>query len=1150
MRFFGLERKHAGRLGRWMLGLLCGVMALSCSPVEAHAEGKESPLDQGMRAPSSIANQLIHATSQGMRLSFSTLEIDVPSKDETHPNAITLDGSEALFRLRSLSLHGIDFSLDAPFTYNGLSRYLNVSLFSDDLYFSIDAPNDANAAYHAKYTANLTSYDEGDVDETTKGISYFEYGELDYFIYTILETMGVSSIDLDWHGQEEGSFDYQGILDALDAIEEIDSSRFRLDLPIGEETLPIGLVHNGDYVLSGIEFPIQQSGVPTLYEFENGLKVKAAATIGDGSNGDYLPPYDVDSYTRIVDSTSLFRTLASYVDSRKFGLSASFSLLHTEDAVDGDDDHFARDAVSEDAYLNLSSNLDFSKSFIDGLNVDMTFGQLGGTSSYYGVHTVETDEDTLFYLNLDEIMKVYTPAAVGSAFISSLVDALSDESIQNEGIKKLLASLLASGEGILKVIDVVKESSFMRNVENGYYESILASVRELTFLDDEIRIVIDLSQTGLQGHATVVLDGTTTSSRLASITLDHVGAVADNDTRTSCFIDGRLDILPYQPTSFDPSPYVELTHLPGWDEEIAAIAEDDQLSVTVQGYALKTGTTSVITNQAKNYNRTEQGFTFSGSLSFDLKNRLGTGNMVFTDRKEAYVNDHSLKIDVTGPEGEDDNDLNDMKGTGNQNAMYFEYDSSNVTETSKSSAYKSENRGEPENGSLKGRFSIHSLDGILQLVQDLSGTTDVRFERLTNLIGKLTAQTLLTKVIDGQYFELLASGVLESVDITPSKTTIQIKPGILQVNTGMTLILGYDGSLKPTTIEVYLTLEGDEHDTEVYAKITLGEARFSGFQFSSHNNSEFSDYSSIKTLAQFGIDTIMLGMTEDTLNSYTTYNLTGTVQLTLLALYKPKIDINVTIYLKGTHVMIFGAIHSPKVPVAIPHETCCNFFFETDGSDENGGTFYFCRHVHENYGFLNLQSRDAVDYRKVTGTNFMDHILDWICGYMLNLGDTIMNEISGGDTTAATESMHGEDIIDGLTVKNASLTAPSWKLDIDLEALSHVSILGDLTATITGIQAHYTGNDGKYYTKNALYSLTADTSILAGILKANITLTMGNINSSSGAYTDAWVGMNSYFYTKYDGSKTTGTASSIWNGSNGKTNANSNYRNASWYVAP
>ena len=1151
MRLIGSLKNRLGRLKKWALGLTCGVMAFSCSPMPTLGMAEEeNPIQPDSLEAKAISHCLSTKLSEGLKLSFSTLELSIPSNDENHPNLIRLDGAEAAVRLRTASLHGLDFKLDAPVDYNGLVRQANVSLFQDNLYFSLDASSDPNATYDVKYTANLTSYDEGGIDETTKGISYFEYGELDYFVYTMLSTLGISSIEMDWHGQEEGAVDFDAIKEALDHVSEVDGTRFRADIPVGEETLPIGFVHDEDYVLTGVEFPIRQSGVPSSYEFSNGLSVSLVASLGDGSNEGFLPPYDVASYTKIVDSLSLFRTISHYADTRKFGIDASFSLLHSEDEVIGDDTHFAHDAVEERATLSLTSNLDFSASFIDGLNADIVFAEQGGSSCHYGVYTRESEEKgTLFYLDFNEVMKVYTPIDVGSALISSLVDALSDESIQNEGIKKLLSSLLASGEGILKAIDVVKGSAFGKNIEGGHYEAILASVVEFEVGENSIRIVVDLSQAGLEGNVTVLLNGTSETARLASISFDHVGAKADNDSKTTLYIDGELDILPYEETTFNESEYTELTHLPGWDEEIKAIAQDDQLSVSIEGYALKLGTTSAITKKASNYNRKEQGFTFSGSLSFDLKNRLGTGNMVFTDRKESYVNDHSLKIDVTGPEGENDSDLNDMKGTGNQNAMYFEYDSSNVTETSGSSAYRSENRTEPSNGSLKGRFSIHSLDGILQVVEDLSNTTDVRFERLTSLVSKLSAETLLTKVMAGQYFALLADGLLESVDIGSNKTTIVVKPGLIQQNTGLTLILGYDTNLKPTTIEVYMTLEGEENDTEVYAKITLGEATFSGFQFSSHSNSEFNDYSSIKTLAQFGIDTIMLGMTDDTKNSYTTYNLTGSVVLTLLALYKPTVNINATIYLKGTHVMIFGAIHAPHVLVAIPDETCTNFFFETSGNDSNGGTFYFCRHVHESYGFLNLQSRDAVDYRKVTGQNFLDHILDWICGYMLNLGSTIMEKITGSDTSSADESMHGEDIIKSFSVTNASLTAPSWQMKIGLDALAHTSILSDLTATITGIQAHY-AEGNKQYTKNALYSLVAETSILAGVLKANINLHMGNINADSGAYSDAWTGMDAYFYTKYDATKTTGTAKNIWNGSNGKTNANSNYTGASWYTAP
>ncbi len=1157
MRIFGGKSKHVWHLQKKMLGLAMAAICLSCSPSEVHADVPQSPVSEDHHVTASVKTQLLNCVSEGIELSFSELEVSIPSSTATHPNVLDFDGAKAILRLNKPSLHGLDFSLDAPFSYNGLSRYLNLSLFSDDLYFSLDTLNDASATYNVKYTANLTSYDEDGVDETTRGISYFEYGELDYFIYTILSTLGVSSIDLNWHSQGEGEVDFSAIINALDAMSEVDSTRFRVDLPIGNETLPIGLVHSGDYVLSGIEFPIRDSTTPTSYEFENGLSISAVATIADASSASYAPPYDVANYVQLIDSMALFRTIASYTNSKKFGLSASFSLLHTEDEVLGDDTHFASDAVSESAYLTLDTDLDFSTSLIDGLYADLVIGQTGGSQAHYGIYTTEVENDagetdTLFYLDFNEIMKVFTPVDVGSALISSAVDALSDESIQNDDIMKLLNSLLSSGEGILKVIDAVKDSAFYDDVEGGYYEDILASIVELVVSDNSIRVVVHLTEAGLEGNVTILLNGTSDSAQLASITFDNVGAKADNDSKTSLYINGTLNILPYESIAFDASEYTEMTHLHGWDEEIQAIAETDQLSVTLEGYALQLGTTSVITNKAANYNRTEQGFTFSGSLSFDLKNRLGTGNMVFTDRKEAYVNDHSLLIDVTGPEGENDTDLNDMTGSGNENAMYFQYDSSNVTETSGSTPYKNENRTEPDNDALTGRFSIHSLDGILGVVQELSGTTDVRFERLTSLVSSISAETVLTKVMAGQYFELLSNGILESATIGSDTNVFVVKPGIVQQNTGVTLTIGYDTNLKPKTIEILMTLEGDEHDTEVYAKITLGEATFSGFQFASHDNSSFNDYSSIKTLAQFAIDTIMLGMTDDTDNSYTTYNVTGSVSLHYKVLFIEgdiPIDLNLTVYLKGTHVMVFGTTHAPEITLAVPDEVACNFFYETDGSDQTGGTFYLCRHIDVKSGWLIKKHTDTVTHRKVTGNDFSAHMVDWICGYMLALGDTIMDNIDSDDTSAAEETMHGEDIIKGFSVSNASLTSPSWTMTLGLEALTHVSILNDFSLTITGIQANYTGADNKYYEKNSLYSITGSTKLLL-IFTLNLDLHLGNINSSTGAYTDAWNDMNTIYYTKYDGTSTSSTANGFWNGSYGKTSANSNYTGASWYTTP
>lgn len=1160
-----------------MLSFMTTALLSSCavSGQKATVTGDDESSSVAFAKPMNA--QVLEGLSQGLKLEFSMFDLLIPANGSRGENHIDLTSASAQIRLENLSLHGLDLSLDAPIDYNGLERELSLTLYHDNLYFSLSADRDDAVNYDLKYHTLVAPYDSGDgIDDTTQGISYYEYGDLDYVIAEILSVCGIDEISLSLDKGIGVTFDWDAINDSIDAITEYDATRFLWELPIGENVYRLGLVHDNEGILSAIEFPLIEN-TPTYATLNEDFQLKFKAEIVSDHNLSWAPRYAENEYTDIIDSLSLFREIAKLAEKKAFGLSADFNITHTEDEIIGDEEHFATEAVDESAYLTLDGQIDLSKSFFGGINAELVLGQTGGQEKSIAIHSkdTETEGNMNVFLNVNDILKVQTTTDVCDALISSIKDALGDESIQNDMIMELLASLLSTFTGITKAIDAVKESSFYENIDKKHFEDILSTIVDLQVSDNLISITVDLTAASLIGQATVLLNGTTEHMSLGKIILDNVGLRSTNDSHTTFIIDGELDINPFETVEFDESGYSEMTHLPHWAEEISAIAEHDQLQAQLDGYALKQGTTSKITSTTANAyvydpvakrGRTEQGMAFHGSLAFDLVNRIGTGSMTFLDLKENFINDHNLKIDLTGEAGENDTDQNDMNGTGNQNAMFFEYNSQNVTATSGSSAYNSENRSEPSHDPLKGRFSIHSLNGLLDVILELTESTDPRFERLTNLVSGIMAETLLTKLLDGQYFELLSSKILTSVEIAPDHSTFVIAPGIIQQNSGLTIKLGYDGDNIPSTIEVWMTLEGEEHDTEVYAKITLGATSFDSFpyQFSSHAESEFGDYSSIKKLLEFALGTITLGVTDN--SSVTTYHLGGTINLRILTTDYP-ISIDVFIYLNGTDVKIMGSLYMPEVKplglVAVTEaDTYVNFYYETDGGDTAGDLFLRRITIEKN----TLSSdKTETSHRRVHGDDFASNLLEWLMNYILNMGSIVTGNL---DTSSSSkQSLHGEDLIRGWSV-SGTVDNPTWNVVVGMEGLTHLSIFKDMTLTIKGKTATYS-EGGKAYQKKSLYSLGGSLDIsLIGISAASATIDLSIKNiSSSGAYSDGW-SSSSHKATIYQGTNHTTegwlikrdkysikTGSAIpsvafVDSTYGKTTANSTYRNCAYYVRP
>lgn len=1159
---------------------LCFTLLLSCSQ---NLVGPEAALEtHEEEAPAYVApkQQLIQAFSSGLRLDFDALDLKIPANEGRNENLFSLPGASAQIQLEKASLHSLSLGVDAPFDYNGVQRELSLTLREDNLYFSLSSDRDDRSSYSVKYCSSLAPYDNGGVDETTRGISYYEYGDLDYVVAELLTLCGVNEINLEL-SSEGLSFDWDAILDSLDAIVAYDASRFLWEMPLGDTTLRFGLKHDSQGVLSGIELPLKESSNQGFAAINDNFELRIDATIAEDSALSWAPRYPVSEYVPLKDSLALFRQIAKFVKRRTFGIEAAFALSHTEDAVEGDDTHFATGAVSEDAYLNLSASADFSSTFFGGLHAELALGQTGGQEKDILLHSEDGTEDNNpnIYLNVNDILKVKTSVDVCDALIESLTDALGDESIQNDAIMELLSSLLSTANGISEAIKAVQNSAFYQNIDRKHFEDILQTIVDFTVAENSISLTIDLSAASLLGTITVILNGTNDQASLGKVILDHVGLRSGNDSKTTFIIDGELDIVPYQTVAFDPSGYAELTHLPSWTEEIRAIAQRDQLQVQLDGYALKTGTKSKITSTTANAyvydpvqkkGRTEQGMAFHGSMAFDLASRLGTGEMTFLDLKESYVNDHNLKIDVTGEEGENDSDQNDFQGSGNHNAMFFEYNSGNVTATKNSNAYSSENRSEPDYDALKGRFSVHSLNGIIDTVLELTESTDARFQRLTNLASSIMTESLLSKLLAGEYFELLSSKILTSVEIASDHTTFVLPAGLLQQHTGLTLKIGYDGQNMPFTIEVWMTLEGEENDTEVYAKITLGETSFDAFpfQFATHNEGDFKDYSTIKQLLEFGLGTITLGVTD--FSSVTTYHIGGRIDLKIVGTTYP-ISLDVFIYLNGTDIKILGSIYMPEVKplnlVAVTEaDTYLNFYYESSGDDVEGDLYF--RRITIEKGTSHISSdKTETTYKRVRGGDFGANLLEWLLNYMLNMGSIVTGNLN--KDSSSTKSLHGEDLIRGWSI-GGSLANPEWTLVIGMKELIglDLDLFDDLTVTIKGKTASYS-EQGQNYSKKTLYSVTGDLNIkLIGIsaASAHIDLSIKNI-SSSGVYSNGW-SSSSHKATIYQGvnhttdgwiwtfdrySIITGSAipsSAFVDATYGKNTSNANYRNCPYYRTP
>ena len=1172
------------RFKRFFLALLSGCFLLSCADVSVYARKENRAQNQRNPQNSTILSKdsVKSALKQGIRLACPEFTFSIPSKNEKVDNVFTLDGANLDLALSSLSLHGLSIGLDAPVDYNGVNKDVNLTLHEERLFFSLSDKwdNFENGYGGIRFKASIAPSGEhaDEEDELTRGRTYFEYGSLDYFLYSIFENFDIAPISLFSKNEEKEeeeesekgtTIDFVATLDSFGKGTLIKDNLIKVDMPLGDEIIPLGIYFGQNGKVYEIDFPYEGG----QYEFNNGIKVGFRAKFL-ANEATFALPYEEDTYLELEDSLELVNELGEIAQSKQFGVEANLSIKHIEEKVEADDTHFERDAISELGTLTASVDCDLSSPYHD-ITATANLSCAEGGNESISLHMDDEEENPLCYFDFNGVLKGFSNVSTFSNLLSSLSSALDDETIQNQTLLRLVAGLLATSDSLKEAIEAVTNSGIYTNLNEGHYESLVASIGKIGHKNNKIYATLDLSNAKGTGYINIVVDAS--SSALVNLEFINAGVTTSNSPKLSLLLNGTIRTRGYVKKAFNKSSYPEYRHLPSLSESLDTFAESDRLTVSLEGYLSKKGTSSVTSYSVPSWNGTSslstQGFSFAGRFGFDLADKTGTGQMTFEDHKEKYFNDHNLKVDVTGDQVSGDSDSKDYLGNegSSSNFLLVEYDSKNNNSSFANSANASKgNRTNPSNGSLKGRFSIHSLDGVLDLVADLLTSTDPRFKRLTNLFSNVMDRSTLGTILAGHYLEAVSNGFLSASDIRGKEATFTFKPSLIKESYPLKLRVKFgddytdsEGILKPgkiKSLEILSSCPSSIPDgTDLYAKITFDSATTSpAMNFNKANYTSFLPFSSIKTLLEYLLGTITLGVTNT--STVTTYYLDVTAKVKVLT-STYNVTIGVYIYLDGTNIKILAQISYPSIIFLIGDEGKTTIFFESNGEDSDGDLY-----IHRA-----LKKKNGESTRRVTGKNFMNNIAQWL-GYILDLSDTIRNKLDDTDSSGGQQAIHGEDLIRSFGIAGgSSISSPSWNITIALSAIlpsSIKNIIGfdDMPLTISGKTVTYSSG-GKTYSKKSLYSLSGTQNIKLEFLfdlkavSAQINASVKNI--SSGTYADGWNNSTyklSFYYVKETSvwfiksysleARTTTTPSALFSGSYGKSNSNSTYKKTGYSVKP
>ena len=1138
--------------------------------------GKATPEES--RAKVFVEHMIGQATGNGLALDFDTLEAYIPGKDAndvTTGNKLDAAGAALRFSLEGISLHQANLSLHAPVNYNGKNRELDLALIHDELYFKIQ-DNDADS-WDFKYKVSVGASDDLDgegnqkIDPITNGILQYEYGDLDWIIEDILGILTDGGFDLSLPslslGGEESSSSSNEEGESSDIINDIMSSLENLteyegyfvwSLPLGGQTYDIGLSCDENLYLSGIDFPAK-TGVDhdqqEAFEIRDNGVLKAAIKVSaslnrdiDSLNWDSLVPADANSYLNLRNSAGLLEKIARYAVNPKIGITTvhgdndedGLLLTHYKKASVDNGGPLNEEDIIEKATLSLDGNIDLEGGSLNAFGADVRFSSKNATTSISAIY----DSEKTAYVNLDNLLKAKMSKSTFDALYAKIMDLIEstsqgqDSALQSEGITEMLDEVLPE----------MNEPSVIEGLKAGHYEGVLDFIKSIHTEDNLIEVTLTLAPLSLEGEISVILDGTYDVHGIDT----YLSGIRFSGLKLASFqLDGIIRLAAFQTPEVsgeEAAQYGELDHLIGLAEQIEDIAGSKAGELTLSGSIALDGQDDIGQDKAVNFN---------APIAFDLNKKVMGAKVNVEQISTHYSQDHHFSLHLNS-----DDDLNEEL-----NAVYFSYDSRNADfladdlsdpYTGKDSLGKA--RTQPKKEAFKGYMPFSSISDIVSLIKNMipqeESAETSSFEAFAGAVAQVAGENLGGNLIDHEFFSLLDTKILKSASLLGDVHTFVLDGSVFGLGKDLEIALAYDanvtaedgsktyGGLDSLTLsygESHVSLSLDATSLNDQSKVYV-------FGDMAHINlTDFTDFSSLYDLADYGIGTLDLGKTSS--NTYSTYALEGAVKLNLagyemkpftVSLYLKANSNNIHAHLKLHGIPLIKGLNAPDSSIYFrAHEAegyrDVDIYYHGGSDAVDGGDLYITRD--SSYGkvravkdSLRLSGNEFIGSAP-EGTTYSYNALGWLLTYVLGVDQnnfvSQVNENANSESSSSSlalpdfltkRAIHVEDVLSGYHFENASGSNPAWSMGFDLgELIDEAAILGDLRINMEGLSLSDEAESATWKTLSDIdISVAMDLGGKLRVCSAGVSLSL--LNVQNGVYTDGFAN-NGYqqFFLAEDG---------------------------------
>ena len=638
----------------------------------------------------------------------------------------------------------------------------------------------------------------------------------------------------------------------------------------------------------------------------------------------------------------------------------------------------------------------------------------------------------------EDVVFDYNSTIKGRLRYASLNDIIDlINSLMGDLDKELPTSL----DGVTSMI----EGTVLASVLNGHYEALLDNViKDLKIRETYISLTIDKSFLGLDGDIALVINFN--KDKLIGVSLSNIKVL----NRT---INVNLLLEEYDPSFStgidrnDMEMYADAANLVPLVKGITKIVEQRQFALGVEGSLKKEG-------QAK-------GLTFTGSTQFDLIEKTGDGVISITENESSYSKKpvHTVKVGV------DDQDVR------------ISY-----------------------NNNLNAKFTIQTIKDIFAIVTDLMSDQNSRiYQWFGDKIDNMN-ETILMKVIDGQY-GLLFHNIIKEVELTDNYLGITISGKIFNLESDIRVEIEFEDECIKSVHLVNFEAIGYVVDLKVnflewnenYEKLPLDNG---------HNYYNLSD---IKTLAQLGLNVANMDY----------FHIKGTANIQMDALVDVSsianlsdLPIEIEVFENNGDVCIKGTLKNiPTINATLglptlgvvqdeDHRSSLDFYYE-------GGYFYLTRHSYDrSLGFFKYNWDERTDYVKTDKEDFVDNILGYLMGWGMRLNECsiIWNSINGAieDHAERTEAMDYSKLLTSYTYTDASTSTYGkyrWDLGLNIAELANNDQLKSLSATIYGKDMQFTDPETNELVESQYLShLDANMRVEASVLTLDLSASLNLVD--------------------------------------------------------